>query len=208
MHKKSVYFLVLFTLMFGSAGCQKSIPLDALIATKKTNASTLKSAKKLSMNEAIKQHELEYADNLYLEYRGEHPESSRIPAMMLKLSRAHIREKEYLLARYYAESYITDYPDGKDVDMAWFLRLKTLFLRFRLPGSAESLGEQFREEAAAFISVPAYRKYHAKARKMLKETKRIQHHRNEALARYYEKLGKPKAAAFYRHRDEVPKKKK
>ncbi len=199
--------VVLCVMLLSSAGCQKSIPLDNLIATHKSNTSTRKSTKKLSLNEAIKQQKLGYADNLYLEYRGEHPDSGKIPAMILKLSKAHIREKEYLLARYYAEAYITDYPDRKNVDLAWFLRLKSLFLRFRSPGSVDSLGEQFQEEARVFISDPFYRKYHAKVRDMLKETKKIQHQRNEALARYYEKLGKPKAAAFYRQRDAASKEK-
>ena len=199
---------MLCVLLLGSVGCQKSIPLDDLVKTQKETMPAQKSAQKLNMNEAIKQHKLAYADNLYLEYRGEHPDSRKIPAMMLKLSKAHIKDKEYLLARYYAETYITDYPDGKNVDQAWFLRLKALFLRFRSPGSVDSLGEQFEEEAVAFISDPFYRKYHAKVREMLKEAKKIQYQRNEALALYYEKLGKPKAAAFYRQKNKSLKKKK
>ena len=206
--KRGYSLVVLCMILLGSVGCQKNIPLDSLTAARKQNASIQKSTQKLSLDEAIKQHKLAYADNLYLEYRGEHPDSSKTPAMILKLSKAHIREKEYLLARYYAEAYITDYPDGKNVDQAWFLRLKALFLRFRSPGSVDSLGEQFEEEAVAFISDPFYRKYHAKVREMLKEAKKIQYQRNEALALYYEKLGKPKAAAFYRQKNKSLKKKK
>jgi len=157
------------------------------------------------MNEAISQHELEYADNLYLDYRGAHPDSDKLPSMMLKLAQAHITQKEYLLARYYAEAYITDYSDGKRVDQAWFLRLKALFLRAISKGSAETLVEQFQEEAAVFIANPAYRKYHAKARAMLKRSQNIQYQRNEVLALYYEKHGKKKAAAFYRDKNKALK---
>ena len=208
-NKQNGYGLTLLCiLLLGSVGCQKSIPLDNLVEARKQDTPTQKSTRRLDLNEAIMQHKLEYADTLYLEYRGEHPDSRKIPAMMLKLSKAHIKEKEYLLARYYAEAYITDYPDGKNVDQAWFLRLKALFLRFRSPGSVDSLGEQFQEEAELFISDSFYRKYHAKVREMLKETKKIQYQRNEALALYYEKLGKPKAAAFYRQKNKSLKKKK
>ena len=208
-HKKRDYGLaVLCMVLLGGTGCQKSIPLGSLATAHKQNTSTRKSTQKLGLDEAIKQHKLVYADNLYLAYRGEHPDSGKIPAMVLTLSKAHIKEKEYLLARYYAEAYIADYPDGKNVDQAWFLRLKALFLRFRSPGSVDSLGEQFQEEAEAFISDPFYRKYHPKAREMLKETKKIQYQRNEALALYYEKLGKPKAADFYRQKNNLLKKKK
>lgn len=186
--------------LFSSTGCQKTIPLDTLVTKKRTNVT-----KKLTMNEAISQHELEYADNLYLDYRGAHPDSDKLPSMMLKLAQAHITQKEYLLARYYAEVYITDYSDGKRVDQAWFLRLKALFLRAISKGSAETLIEQFQEEAAAFIANPAYRKYHAKARAILKRSQNIQYQRNEVLALYYEKHGKKKAAAFYRDKNKALK---
>ena len=192
--------VVIGFVLFCSAGCQKTMPLDTLVGKKKTTLT-----KKLTMNEAISQHELEYADNLYLDYRGMHPDSDRLPPMMLKLARAHIAQKEYLLARYYAEAYITDYPDGKRVDEAWFLRLKALFLRAISKGSAETLMEQFQEEEALFIANPAYRKYHAQARAMLKRSQNIQYQRNEALALYYEKRGKKRAAAFYRDKNKALK---
>ena len=199
LYRRAGYLLIVISIaLLCSTGCQKSIPLDTLVAKKKS-----KVTKKLTMGEAIRQGELEYADNLYLDYRGENPDSEKLPPLMLKLSRAHIEHKEYLLARYYAEAYITDYPDGKRVDEAWFLRLKSLFLRFKLKGSGESLGKQFQEEATAFIADPALGKYHAKVRTLMKISKKIERQRNEALAVYYEKLGKHKAAAFYRERNRV-----
>ena len=203
-HKRAGYLCIAIGItLLCATGCQKSMPLDTLIATKKSKVS-----KKLTMSEAIRQDELEYADNLYLDYRGKNPESDKLPAMMLKLSQAHIKHKEYLLARYYAEAYITDYPDGRRVDQAWFLRLRTLFFRFKSKGSGESLGKQFEEEAIAFTANPLLKKYHAKVQKMLKVAKEIQHKRNEALAVYYEKRGKHKAAAFYRERNAPQKKSK
>ena len=203
-YKRARYLCVAIGIaLLCTTGCQKSVPLDTLMATKKSKVS-----KKLTMNEAIKQHELEYADNLYLDYRGKNPDSNKLPSMILKLSQAHIKHKEYLLARYYAEAYIIDYPDGRRVDQAWFLRLKTLFFRFKSKGSGESLGKQFQEEAIAFTKNPLLKKYHAKVEKMRKEAKEIQHTRNEALAVYYEKHGKDKAAAFYRERNAPQKKKK
>ena len=69
---------MLCVLLLGSVGCQKSIPLDDLVKTQKETMPAQKSAQKLNMNAAIKQHKLVYADNLYLEYRGEHPDLSLI----------------------------------------------------------------------------------------------------------------------------------
>jgi len=180
------------------AGCQTTIPLDKLAANKKQEQ-----VSNLTLDQAIKQGKLEQADNLYLDFRGKHPESNKIPGLMLRLAKAHMEKKEYLLARYYAESYITDYPDGRRVDQAWYLRLKALFLHFTSKGNEEALNGQFQQEAEAFIANPAYRKYHAKARAMLKKSQQIQYQRNEALAKYYEKQGKHKAAAFYREKNKA-----
>jgi len=199
LHRSVGYcFAAIGMAVFFGTGCQKTVPLDTLVGKKRTNVT-----RKLGMNEAISQHELEYADNLYLEYRGAHPDSDKLPSIMLKLSQAHMDQKEYLLARYYAEAYIRDYPEGRRVDQAWFLRLKALFLRAVSKGSSETLIGQFQEEAAAFIATPAYRKYHSKVRVMRKKSQKIQYRRNEALALYYEKRGKKKAAAFYRSRNKV-----
>jgi len=198
LYKKTGYFFTVISIvLLCSTGCQKTIPLESLAKAKKT-----KTLKHLSMQEAIRQHELEYADNLYLGYREKNPDSETIPALMLRLAKAHMQQREYLLARYYTESYIRDYPDRKNVDEAWFLRLKSLFLRFQSEGSAENLEKQFQGEAAMFVEDPAYRKYHEKVREMLEEAKEMQRQRNEALAVYYEKRKKPKAAAFYRNKNE------
>ena len=204
LYRRTAYLLAIMGIaLFGAMGCQKSIPLETLTTKKKSNVT-----KKLTISEAIRQGELEYADNLYLDYRGKNPDSQKLPSMMLTLSQAHIKQKEYLLGRYYAEAYITDYPDGRKVDEAWFLRLKTLFLRFRSQGSGEDLGKQFQEEAGAFVENPLLRHYHAKTKKMLKTFKEILYQRNKALAEYYEKHGKHKAAMFYREKNILLKKEK
>jgi len=203
-YSRAVYLLIVMGIvLFDATACQKSIPLEALTAKKKSSVN-----KKLTMNEAIREGELEYADNLYLDYRGKNPDSKMLPSMMLTLSQAHIKQKEYLLGRYYAEAYITDYPDSKRVDEAWFLRLKTLFLRFKSQGSGEDLGRQFQDEARALIENPLLRRYHAKTEAMLKAFKEIQYQRNAALAVYYKKRGKHKAAAFYREKNTLLKKEK
>lgn len=192
-HKMIAGVLLLFM-----TACQTTIPLDDLRKKKKSV-----STQKLTLSQAIAEGNLEQADTLYLDFRGEYPESDRIPNLMLKLSQAHIDQKEYLLARYYAESYISDYPDGKRVDLAWFLRLKSLFSHLTAKGSGEVQQGHFEEEIKAFMANPVYRKYHAKADSLLKKYQEIRRQHNEELALYYEKLGKEKAAAFYREKSKA-----
>jgi len=192
MYRISIAGLLLFFL----ASCQTTIPLERLVVAKKKEP-----LRHLSLDQAIRQEKLEQADDLYLVYRDKHPESDKIPSLMLRLAQAHITQKEYLLARYYTESYIRDYPDGRRVGEVWFLRLKSLFLRYVHHGNIESEGELFQGEVRSFLYNPAYRKYHTEARKLYKRYKEIQHRHNEALALYYEKRGKQKAADFYRQKN-------
>ena len=156
---------------------------------------------KATLDAAIKGKDLELADKKYLEFRGMHPESSRLPALMLKLSRAHMEAKEYLLARYYAEAYIKDYSSGRRVDQAWFLRIKSLFLRFQSNSSAQVLADHLKEEGSAFVSGFPRSKYRSDVKKMLKESQKIIRARNEEIAKSYERMGKKKAAAYYRDKN-------
>ena len=157
--------------------------------------------KSLTIETAIKHKDMEAADKLYLAYRGKHPESNKLPSYMLKLSKAHMKKKEYLLARYYAEAYITDYPSGRRVDQAWFLRVKSLFLRFKDNSSSQSLADQLREESKLFLDQFTRSKYRVEIKKMRKESQEIIKARNEEIAQAYERMGKKKAAEYYRNKN-------
>jgi len=156
---------------------------------------------KVTINAAIQSKQLELADKKYLTFRGQHPESDRLPTLMLTLSKAHMKAKEYLLARYYAEAYIRDYPSGKRVDQAWFLRIKSLFLRFKSNDSSEVLADKLKEESQVFLSYFTRSTYRANIKKMRKESQKIIRARNEEIAQAYERMGKKKAAKYYRNKN-------
>ncbi len=159
------------------------------------------------LDKAIQEKRLEEADSLYLSYRGEHPESKQLPGYMLKLSKAHMEIGEYLLARYYAESYISDYPSGKRIDEAWFLRIKSLFLRFKEIDHSQTLADQLREESKAFLAYFTHSSYRTEIKKMLEVSQQIIQEKNEEIAAAYERMGKKKAADYYRNKNKESSKK-
>jgi len=195
---KVFYFVILGFLTFICLGCSST---TSPVTPSSTGIKKVSSKK--SIESAIADKDLVLADDRYLAYRGEHPESKRLPGYMLKLSKAHMDIGEYLLARYYAESYITDYPSGKRIDEAWFLRIKSLFLRFKEVDPSQPLADQLREESKAFLDYFTHSTYRTEIKKMLEVSQQIIQKKNEEIAAAYERMGKKKAAAYYRNKNKL-----
>lgn len=197
MYTKGIVVSYIFAvgLLLFSVGCQTTIPLDDF--RKKKDVST---EQNLTLDQAIALLKLERADNLYLDFRESHPESPATASLMLRLSKAHMELKEYLLAKYYAESYASDFPDGKRIEEAWYLQLRSLFLRFKdTKESSEDLFRRFTAAAEVYVSEAHARRYRDKVKEMIRESQVLQKQRNDAIAMYYEKHGKHKAAEYYRN---------
>ena len=164
--------------------------------------STKKSLKsyKGEITKAILAKDLEFADKLYLDMRDQYIESDSVGGVMFQLAKAHMSTREYLLSRYYCEAYIKDYPDGRRLSYAWFLRVESLFLRFKNGNSKQALADQVEQELKMYRSYFGRNKYSSKIKKMTKEVERVKEEQNEKIALSYEKMGKPKAAEYYRNK--------
>jgi len=155
---------------------------------------------------AIKDKDLDLADQLYLDMRDEYMESTSVPNIIFKLIDAHIDAHEYLLSRYYSESYIKDYPEGRRVQYASFLKVKSLFLRFKNNNNKQEIIDQLELELKDFLSYYTKGKYSLKVKKMKTEFEAIKENETEKIAMTYEKLGKLKAAEYYRSKLKKEKK--
>ena len=163
----------------------------------KSSHKSLKSYKS-EISKAIKAKDLEFADKLYLDMRDQYIESDSVGGVMFQLAKAHMSAREYLLSRYYCEAYIKDYPSGRRISYAWFLRVESLFLRFKNGNSKQALADQVEQELKMYRSYFGRNKYSSKIKKMTKEVEKIKENQNEKIALAYEKMGKPKAAEYYR----------
>ncbi|NKQ40023.1 MAG: outer membrane protein assembly factor BamD [Sulfurovum sp.] len=196
MYSIRIFISILFLLLVLGCATETVIAID--------KPKSLKVKKNMTIFEAIKSNNLELADKLYLDYRGRHPESNKLPTMILKLSKAHMDAREYLLARYYAEAYIKGYPYGIRADKAWFLRSKSFFLSHKENDSSQELADKFKMEAKTFISSYPRSKHKREIEQMLKESQELIRKRNEEIALTYEKMGKDKAAKYYRDKIDKP----
>ena len=142
-------------------------------------------------------------DEAYVAFRTAHENSPKIPKMIVRLARRHLEAGEYLLTRFYCDEYRRDYPSGPDRDTIEYLRIKAEMLRAGTEHD-EGMMQQAEAEAKQFLATFRRSPYRKKIRQLLDELHTRQNARYEKLARYYEKRGKPKAAAFYREKIKIP----
>jgi len=154
-----------------------------------------------SLKQMIKTKQLKEADMLYLSLREKHPESNDVATAMLLLAQAHIDAGEYLLGKFYADSYIRQYPTGRRVDQAAFLRVKSVFLRFQNEPDDPILQKQTAEDCKVFLKHYSRSPYIPKVQEMQASFQKIVIQKNEEIAKAYERMGKQKAAAYYRNKN-------
>ena len=141
------------------------------------------------------------ADEAYVTFRNTHENSPKIPGMIVRLVKQHMEAGEYLLARFYCDEYRRDFPSGRQRDEIEYLRIKAGMLHAKKEQNDRQM-EQVKAEARQFLAVFRTSPFRAKVQKILETLRAEQNSRYEELARYYEKKGKPKAAAFYREKIE------
>jgi len=185
------YYSSLFiTLLFFNA-CTTIEPIKPTSSTKTI----------MTLDDAIKAKRSVLADDLYLKFRGDHPESKKLPTYLLKLSQVHMDVGEYLLAKYYADSYMTEYPAGRRMAQAAFLRVKSLFLRFEHNQTDPLLQKQLKEDIKVFLKHFSKSKDIKKVKEFQKEFQKMYLKKNIEIAETYERMGKYKAAKYYRNKD-------
>jgi len=203
MRYKKVVFFLLSLLLLGLTACStqiKDVAVPLVEVPKKQE-----SAKRQLQNikEAIANNKLRHADDLYLSLRGAYSEANEVADAILLLSQAHIDAEEYLLSKYYADSYITEYPNGRRLDKAAFLRVKSVFFQFKSNQTDPTLQKQMHGDSKVFLKHFSKSQYIPKVKRMYTEFKKILFTKNEEIAKAYEKMGKVKAAKYYRDKNRL-----
>ncbi len=146
----------------------------------------------------VNAHHLIQADEAYVAYRRTHPQGSKeLPGMMVALIKGHMLQSQYLLARFYCDEYLRDFPTGSARGEVAYLRIKAAFFRQEQTHS-EREATQARAEAHRYLTAHGLTLYTSRVKALLERLRQRENARFEKLAQYYEGRGKPKAAAFYR----------
>lgn len=154
------------------------------------------------MLDEIRRGDLEEADDAFASLRSEHVHSPLLPEAMLILARAHMEDREYLLARFYLDEYLKRYGTEETVDFAKQQKILAGYRSFSLSGQDQELLRETIKEAEGFLQEHPYSLYRPLVDTMLVTMRLAQMALNEEIASLYERRDKPEAAEIYRNKVE------
>jgi outer membrane protein assembly factor BamD len=148
--------------------------------------------------ESISDGNLEKADNYYSSLQGEHIGSPLLPEATIILAIAHMHYEEYLLSEHFLDEYVKRYATINEKEEAEFLKIKAKYMALPNPRRDQVLingaiiaGEKFKRDYPNSI-------YYDVVDTMLTRLYLAQAVLNETIASLYDRLDKPKSAAYYR----------
>jgi outer membrane protein assembly factor BamD len=141
---------------------------------------------------------LELEDEKFVSIRRRNSEDAILPEFTLELAEKHLNQEEYVLAQYYVKVYLRDYRSDGQLERAWLLGLLSLFEKLKLTESQDTLLQEILRVGSNFENTFPKSPYLKHIKKIVDESIRIEYKRNNDIANYYEKIGKPQSAAFYR----------
>lgn len=141
---------------------------------------------------------LEKADSYYSSLQSEHIGSPLLGEATMILAMAHMNEGEYLLGEHFLNDYIKRYADPNQREFAEFLKVKAKYLALPNPGRDQGLIDEVITEGEVFKSRYPRSVYFTTVDTMVTRLYLAQASLNASIADLYERLDKPKAAAYYR----------
>jgi outer membrane protein assembly factor BamD len=146
--------------------------------------------------------DLEKADDYYLSLSSEHFRSPLLKEAMLILTKAHMEQEEYLLAKFYLDEYIKKFGSTSDTEFIKFLKIKSAYLSIKNPNRNQELLLNTIAKAKNFINFYPLSLYKQKVQTMLTRLHLAQIYLNDKIAHLYTKLDKPKASSFYKSKND------
>jgi len=147
---------------------------------------------------------LDKADDKYSSLQSEHIGSPLLPEATMIMATAHLQQGEYLLAEHFLTEFVKRYATSQAREYAEFLKVKAKYMALPNPrrdqgAISEAIveGEAFKRRYPSSIFAPL-------VDTMITRLHLAEAELNESIAELYERLDKPKAAAFYRNKDPQP----
>lgn len=141
---------------------------------------------------------LEKADNYYSSLQGEHIGSPLLPEATMILAIAHMHYEEYLLSEHFLNEYVKRYATPNEKEDAEFLKIKAKYMALPNPRRDQALIQEAIEDGEKFKLKYPNSMYFSVVDTMLVRLYLAEAALNETIADLYERLDKPKSAAYYR----------
>ncbi len=148
--------------------------------------------------EYISKGDLEKADNYYSSLQGEHIGSPLLPEATMILAIAHMHYEEYLLSEHFLNEYVKRYATANEKEEADFLKIKAKYMALPNPRRDQALIGVAIKEAEKFKYNYPNSMYISVIDTMKTRLYMADAALNETIANLYERLDKPRSAAYYR----------
>ena len=148
--------------------------------------------------ESISDGNLEKADNYYSSLQGEHIGSPLLPEATMILAIAHMHYEEYLLSEHFLNEYVKRYATINEKEEAEFLKIKAKYMALPNPRRDQALIQEAIVEGEKFKRNYPRSMYYSIVDTMLTRLYLAEAALNETIASLYDRLDKPKSAAYYR----------
>ena len=148
----------------------------------------------------ISANDLDKADDYFTSLQSEHFSSPLLKEALLILAQAHMDEEEYLLAGYYLDEYIKRYATPREMEFAKFLKIKASYLAFTNINRDQKLLDDTIKKAIAYEKSYPNSEYLPMVDTILTKLYMAQYVLDSEIASLYERIGKKKAAKFYKDR--------
>ena len=148
--------------------------------------------------ESISEGSVDKADDYYSSLQGEHIGSPLLPEATMILAIAHMHFEEYLLTEHFLNEYVKRYANENEIEFAEFLKIKAKYMALPNPRRDQVLISDAIKDANAFKQKYPHSMYYSLVDSMLTNLYLADAVLNETIASLYERVDKPKAAAYYR----------
>ena len=154
--------------------------------------------------QSVSEGDLEMADNYYSSLQGEHIGSPLLPEATIILAISHMNYEEYLLTEHFLDEYVKRYANANEQEFAEFLKIKAKYMALPNPRRDQVLIGEAIEEAQKFKRNYPNSMYYSIVDTMVTNLYMADAALNETIASLYERIDKPKAAAYYRTKKPEP----
>jgi len=148
--------------------------------------------------ESISDGNLDKADDYYASLQGEHIGSPLLPEATMILAVAHMHNEEYLLTEHFLNEYVKRYADENEREYAEYLKVKAKYMALPNPRRDQVLINDAILAAKTFKQNYPHSMYYTLVDNMLTNLYLASALMDESIASLYDRVDKPKAAAFYR----------
>jgi len=181
-------FFLLFATFFLFSGCSKEI--------EEYNKPAIYWYGKII--DSISNGDVDKADDYYSSLQGEHIGSPLLPEATMILAIAHMHYEEYLLTEHFLNEYVKRYANANEVEFAEFLKVKAKYMALPNPRRDQVLISEAIQDAKIFKKKYPNSMYYSLVDSMLTNLYLADAVLNETIASLYDRIDKPKAAAYYR----------